>query len=74
LAPAYVAVRVTFVCDVTVEWLTEKVPVVLPVVIVTVFGAPAAAESELARLTTTPPAGAGPEIATVPVTFVVELP
>jgi hypothetical protein len=48
--------------------------VVLPAAIVTVAGTLAAAVFELDKPTTTPPVGAGPDIVTVPVTTVVELP
>lgn len=51
-----------------------NVPVVCPAAIVTVAGTVAALVLELARLMTSPPVGAGPEIVTEPVTTVDELP
>lgn len=68
------AVSVTAVCEVTFAWETLKVAEVLPAAIVTVAGTVAAPELELARAIESPPVGAGPEIETVPVTAVVELP
>jgi hypothetical protein len=68
------AVIVTLVCAATAEWPTAKVVVVCPAANVTVAGTVAAGESELARATTIPPLGAGPDNVTVPVTTVVELP
>jgi hypothetical protein len=65
---------VTDVEDATFLWLTRNVALDLPAGIVTLAGTLAAELSELARLTLTPPAGAGPESVAVPVTTVEELP
>jgi len=73
LTLAKVAVIVTTVLAVTLLWPTVNVTDVLPAGIVTVDGG-AAEVLELASVTTAPPVGAGPEIVTVPVTIVLELP
>jgi len=51
-----------------------KLPLVLPAAMATVVGGAAIEASELASVTTVPPAGAGPVRVRVPVTTVVALP
>jgi hypothetical protein len=65
---------VTYCADFTAECLTVKVALVAPVGIVTEEGTEAAAGSELVKVTTAPPVGAGEPILTFPVTAVEEAP
>ena len=69
VTPLKTAVRVTDVLPVTVVDVTVKVTLVAPAGTVTVTGTPATVELAL-RLTTSPPAGAGPLSVTVPVEVV----
>ena len=66
--------KVTLVAALTVPAATVNVPEVAPAATLTLAGTVAAEVSELDRVTTNPPVGAGPLIFTVPVTTVEELP
>ncbi len=71
---ARLAEIVTAVDELTLVCLTVNLALVAPAAMVTVAGTLAAAESELVSETLRPPAGAGPESVTVPLTAVPALP
>ena len=72
--PAKLAVTATSVEDFTDLCVTLNETLDLPAGITTLAGTAAVAVLELLRATDIPPAGAGPEIVTVPVTEVAALP
>ncbi len=74
IVPAKLAVKVTLVEDATLKCLTVNLAELWPANIVTMSGTLSAEVSELISVILSPPVGAGPDSATVPVTLVVELP